>query len=216
MIELAQLIACGVAPTLARVFLEPVNTTLVRFEIDKTPQRTAMFIAQCAYESENFVHLEEDLFYTNPVRLVEVVFRSKFDLNRNRKADPEEIELAKQYVRNPKALANRVYANRLGNGDEASGDGWKYRGSGPLQLTGKDNFKAAGDAIGVDYVSNPDLVRQPKDGTLAAGWFWATARCNELMDDGLYDLVTRGINGPAMLGLDERNERYNRNLIELS
>lgn len=200
MISLSQLIACGIAPTQARAFVDPLNKTLDHFKISNP----AMFIAQTAHESMRFTHLEEDLFYKDPIHLARDVFRRSFDLDADRQLDPEEIEFAKRYIRNPIALANRVYANRLGNGDEDSGDGWKYRGRGLIELTGRANYMAAGDALGVDLKGNPDLVAQPEMAAMTAGWYWANAGLNQWGEQLTVEMATRKINGPAMLGLDER------------
>ena len=206
MISLAQLIACGVGPTAARTFIDPLNKTLDHFKI----ANPAMFIAQAAHESLKFTHLEEDLYYTDPVRLAEKIFRGAFDLNHDRSIDNEEVEFAKLYIRNPVALANRVYANRLGNGDEASGDGWRYRGGGIFQLTGRANYMAAGDALGRDYKGHPESVREkPEDAAMTAGWFWMSAGLNEWGEQLIVEMATRKINGPAMLHLNERRVAYN-------
>lgn len=86
------------------------------------------------------------------------------------------------YARQPEKIANRVYANRLGNGDEASGDGWRNRGRGLFQLTGKDNYAKAGAALGKNYAANPELVALPEDACLTAGWYWNTHNLNTFAD----------------------------------
>src|SRR5882672_3438202 len=203
-ITLTQFIACGVSPTAARVFLDPVNKALDHFKISNP----AMFIANASHESQGFTKLEEDLYYKDPVRLATVVFRGSFDLDQNRQLDSSEVEVAKLYIRNPVALANRVYSNRLGNGDEASGDGWKYRGRGIFQLTGRSNYMAAGDALGVDLKGNPDLVAQPEMAALTAGWFWSSNGLNRWGEQLTVEMAARKINGSAMLGLNERRLAY--------
>lgn len=204
MITIEKLMACGVRPTQARAFAEPLASASLRFNII-TKLQVSGFITQALHESEMLTHLEENLNYSSPVRIAEI-FRTGFDLNRDRRISADEIELAKGYVRNPKALANRAYANRNGNGDEASGDGWDFRGSGPFQLTGRGNFQAFSDTTGIDYVSNPSWVREdPRHGSLAAGWFWAETGCNDLMSDASgFDTTTKRVNGPAMLGAAPR------------
>lgn len=199
-ISLTQLIACGVGPTAARAFVDPLNKAVLHFKITNLP----MFIAQVSHESQAFTELEEGLYYKDPMRLAQEVFRGSFDLNHDRQLEPEEVEFAKRYIRNPVALANRVYANRLGNGDESSGDGWKYRGRGLIQLTGRANYMAAGDALGVDLKGNPDLVAQPEMAAMTAGWYWASAGLNQWGNQLTVEMATRKINGPAMLGLDAR------------
>lgn len=195
MVTIAQLIACGLGPTQARTFLDPLNDAMERWAIQNV-KREAAFIAQCMHESTKFTAMEESLFYRDAERLAKI-FSSSF----------RSAAEAQPYVKNPKALANRVYANRIGNGDEASGDGWRYRGRGPLGLTGKDNYAAAGRATGLPLVSNPDLVAQPSTGCHAAAWFFKDKGCLPLADQGLIDEVTRKIN-PPMVGKIERREFF--------
>jgi putative chitinase len=190
------LIAVGVSPTQARLFADPLRAAMELHDIG-TPRRQAAFIAQCMIESARFTRLEENLFYTTPAR-IRMVWPSRF------KAAYE----AEPYARNPKALANRVYAGRNGNGDEASGDGWRYRGRGLFQLTGRANYEQAGLALGRPYVATPDAVAQPSDACLTAAWFWHSRGCNQMVDDGAFDATTRAINGPAMLHAAERRNAY--------
>lgn len=192
MITIPSLIACGIAPTQARAFADPLAAACARFNID-TPQRVAGFIGQCVVESVGFTRLEEGLFYTTPER-IRSVFPSRVP----------SLAVAATLARNPRALANRVYAGRLGNGDEASGDGWAYRGRGLIQLTGRDNYAAAAAGCGKLYLERPDLVAQPEDAALTAAWFWSSAGLNALADTRNWDGITRRVNGPAMLHKAER------------
>ena len=121
------------------------------------------------------------------------------------------LESAQSYHRNPKAIANKVYASRMGNRDEASGDGWRFRGSGWLQLTGHDNFFHAGKACGVDFVMNPDLVRTPQYAAMTAGWYWATHNCNALAEAQDWIGLTKKING-GIIGLEDRVKHTNEAL----
>lgn len=212
MITISQLLACGIKAARAEIFHEPLNDAMLRFDISR-PLQKAGFLAQCIHESQGLTKLEEDLFYSDPVR-VATIFRTAFDLDRDKVVDPEEIERAKLYVRNPVKLGNVIYANRYGNGDEASGDGHRYRGGGLMHLTFKDNYRKAGDALGVDYVAQPELVRQPVDAALTAAWFWSDHGCNEIMlgtggamrgDE--FDQTTREIN-PGMQGARERKNLF--------
>ena len=198
------LISAGIAPAQAREFAQPLALACQRFEI-ATPARLAGFVAQCRVESAGFTQLTESLFYRDPERIARI-FRTAFDLDRDRVVDPEEIALARQYVGKPEKLANRIYANRLGNGDEASGDGWRYRGRGLKQLTGKDNYADAGESLGRPYVDRPELVALPEDACLTAAWFWHTNKCNLLADRQEWDAVTRVVNGPGMLQAAERRQ----------
>lgn len=203
---LSELIEAGIPPQIARQFSSPLKATMALNAID-TPEKKAAFIAQCCIESANFTRLEENLTYTTPERLMKV-WPSRF----------KTIQQALPYTRNAKALANLVYANRNGNGDETSGDGWKYRGRGLFQLTGRANYKAAseGSGMGPVYVHKPELVAEPDDACLTACWFWRSRGCNELMAQDKFDDTTRLINGPAMLHAKERREKYHELLTVFS
>jgi putative chitinase len=204
MVTLTQLIAAGVPPTAARVFLEPLNATFDRFGIS-TPERQAAFLAQALHESSDFSELEENLYYTSPARVL-AVFPSRVP----------NLDIALLLVRNPEALANRVYADRLGNGDEASGDGWRYRGRGIFQLTGKENYLRAMLSLDRDYLLHPELVAQPEDAALTAGWYWDSNELNAWADLKQIDRITKAINGPAMLGARERRDGFYEALVGLA
>jgi len=186
MINAEQLKRLHINPDLAPVF----NETFERWGIS-TPRQQAAFLGQCGHECGNFTKLEEGLSYAAD-RLMKI-WPKRFPT----------MEIAQKYARNEKALANFVYANRMGNRDEASGDGYRFRGSGWLQLTGHDNFYHAGKACGVDFVMNPDLVRQPKHAALTAGWFWSTHDCNRLAEAANWVALTKKING-GTIGLEDR------------
>jgi len=203
-ITLQQLVDCGIDRDVAGQFELPLDAAMTAFTIN-TPKRAAAFLAQAAHESIGFTRLQENLSYSTPERLMEV-FKGRFT----------GLADAAQYLRQPEKLANRVYANRLGNGDTASGDGWKYRGRGLFQLTGRANYMAAGDGLGTDYKANPDLVAEPPDAAFTAAWYWAVGNLNAMADLGQIDTITRRINGPAMLGADERRALYQRFLQVLA
>jgi putative chitinase len=109
-------------------------------------------------------------------------------------------------AKGPQAIANRVYAHRLGNGDEASGDGWRYRGSGYKQLTGRANFRAIGAIVKMDLEGGPDIAREPLAAAKVAFAFWDACKCSPLADVGDVEAITEKVNGPAKLGLAERRE----------
>jgi putative chitinase len=194
MIRVGTLIAAGVPPTQARLFALPLALACTRFDIN-TPARIAGFVAQCRVESADFTRLEENLRYRTP-EVLDLTFRSVMGL-----ADAAQLIQA-----GPKAIANRVYANRLGNGSEASGDGWRYRGRGLKQLTGRTNYAEAAVALARPYVERPELVAQPEDACLTAAWFWHTIKGNALADSAQWDAITRAVNGPAMLQAAERRQ----------
>ena len=196
------LIAAGIAPTQAKMFADPLKAAMELHAID-TPQKQAAFIAQAAYESNKFTRLEENLFYTT-----EKAARAAFGV----RVLPRLSEL----LRNPQAMANFAYANRNGNGSEASGDGWKYRGRGLFQLTGRRNYAEAANAIGRDYLNSPKLVAEPSDACLTAAWYWQANGCNEAMDGKDFDATTRIINGPAMLHAAQRRTLFNATVRALA
>lgn len=168
-------------------WLMPMRRACDRWGIETTRQQAA-FLGQCAYESERFKVLVENLRYSAYGML---------------KVFPRRVTAEEAYAMafDDVKIGNRVYANRLGNGDEASGDGFKYRGRGLLQVTGRDNYTACGVALGIDLVTAPSMLERPMYAALSAGWFWASRRCNELVDD--IPALTRIING-GTLGLAER------------
>jgi putative chitinase len=166
-----------------------------------TPIRAAHFFAQCAHESGNFKAFSENLNYGAKGLLG--VFKKYF---------PDEAT-ALRYERKPEMIANRVYANRMGNGDEASGDGWKYRGRGAIQLTGKNNYQAFTNYINdSEVMSNPDVVAS-KYSFESALFFFESNRLWSICDKGVSDAVilelTRRINGGTH-GLEDRNEKTKR------
>ena len=163
---------------------------VIKYKIN-TPLRLAHFLAQCHHESAGFKLVEENLNYSAEGLLR--TFKKYFT--------PEQ---AQEYAHNKVRIASRVYANRMGNGDEASQDGWLYRGRGYIQLTGKDNYAALNDQIPGDIIANPDLVatRYPM---LSAAWFWDKNKINNFIDTddaSIYD-VTRKVNG-GLHGIEER------------
>lgn len=171
-----------------------LQSVITRFEIN-TPRRLAHFLSQCGHESGGFKRTVENLNYSAEGLLR--TFPRHFTT-----------ELAAQYARQPERIANRVYRSRMSNGDEASGDGWRFRGRGYIQLTGRANYTAFNRFVTDDVVANPDLVatRHP---LLSAGWFWHTNKLNALADVGTVEQVTRRVNGGTH-GLDDRTARFNR------
>lgn len=186
-IDVACLVALNVEPTQARVFAAPLAAACARFFID-TPARVAGFVAQCVVESAGFTDLEENLYYTNPDR-IQRIFRSRV----------RDLEHATTLARNPRALANCVYAGKIGNGDEASGDGWRYRGRGIKQITGRGNYHDAEVSLGFPYLAQPEMLSMPEHAALSAAWFWHAKKCNVLADSAQWDAITREVNGPAMM-----------------
>lgn len=154
-----------------------------------TSLRAAHLAAQLAYESAGFSRLIESLYYSSD-RIAAVW--------------PRLAPRAKALEHNPEALGNAAYADHLGNGNEASGDGWRFRGRGLIQLTGRDNYHAVGDALGINLISNPAAASDTATATRIALYFWASHGCNEAADRDDVSAVTRLINGPALDGLNAR------------
>lgn len=194
MIDVARLVAAGVAPTQARIFADPLKAACALWGID-TPARIAAFLAQAMHESARLTKLEESLYYTTPERIRAVFPRTV-----------PSLELAQRLIRNPERLANLAYAGKNGNGDVNSGDGWVYRGRGIFQLTGRANYTAAQVACNRPYVAEPWRVAEPSDACLTAAHYWHTHSLNVLADTMQVDAITRAINGPAMVAAAERRQ----------
>lgn len=177
--------------------LSQVPEVVCKFKIN-TPLRLAHFLAQCSHESGKFTAVRENLNYS--AASLRRVFGKYF---------PSDA-LAKQYEKNPQKIANRVYANRIGNGDEASGEGYKYRGRGYIQLTGKSNYAAFSKFVPDDCVQNPELVAD-KYPLLSAAWFWSNRNLNKKADTGAtpdtVKSVTLTVNGGTN-GLTDRQKKF--------
>lgn len=173
----------------------PLRDACGLYEID-TDARVAAFLAQAAHESDGFQRLEENLNYSADRLLV--VFPKYFTTAQ-----------ASAAARNPERIANTVYADRMGNGDMDSGDGWTYRGRGLFQLTGRHNYKRCGESLGINLLDEPDLLIQPLYAALSAAWFWRDRGCNALADAGNFNGTTRRING-GLNGVYDRVARYER------
>ncbi|WP_134607351.1 glycoside hydrolase family 19 protein, partial [Pseudomonas aeruginosa] len=129
--------------------------------------------------------------------------------SRYRGADGKPNALALNLARHPQAIANNTYASRNGNGDEASGDGWRYRGRGLLQITGRSNYRAVAAGLGQPLEAEPELLEQPEWAALSAAWWWSTHGLNELADRGEFAAITRRING-VLNGQAERLALWRR------
>ena len=179
--------------------------TITKFELN-TPLRLAHFLAQAGHESGGFKALNENLNYGAKGLLG--IFKKYF---------PTE-DLAKQYERKPEKIANRVYGGRMGNGPEATGEGYKYRGRGYIQLTGKDNYKAFDAVVTESIINNPDLVAT-KYPLLSAAWFFHKNGLHKLADGGATDAVvtsiTKRING-GTIGLPDRIKHFKEYYTALS
>jgi putative chitinase len=191
--QLQQIFPHGDANDIGQI-CDPLNAAMDEFGINSAMQQ-AMFIAQCGHESGVFSIAEENLNYSAKGLLA--TFPRYF-----------QQQNANNYARQPEKIGNYVYGNRMGNGNPSTGDGFRYRGRGLIQLTGKDNYTACGTALGVDLVSDPSYLTQPEGAARSAAWFWSSHNLNRYADAD--DIVgsTRRING-GTIGLSERQTYYN-------
>jgi len=174
-----------------------IPDTAAKFQIN-TPLRLAHFLAQCGHESGGFKATQENLNYS--AQGLNGIFKKYFPT----------AAAAAAYARQPQKIASKVYANRMGNGSEASGEGYKFRGRGYIQLTGKENYTAFGKAIGEDILSNPDVVSS-KYALLSAAWFFSKNGLHKMADSGASDAVvtqiTKRVNG-GTIGLPDRIQHF--------
>lgn len=175
-----------------------LEQSLPEYEIN-TPQRVAAFIAQCAHESTEFTNIKENLNYK--WESLRKTFPKYFPYD----------ALAQQYAHQQDRIANRVYANRMGNGSEESGDGYKYCGRGLIQITGKSNYQAFADSLQMDVNDVPEYLATFEGAAQSACWFWESNNLNKFADTGDILTMTKIING-GTLGLEQRKAYYVRAL----
>lgn len=194
-------------------WLDAIVETCAHFEIN-TPQRIAAFLAQTSHESGGYTMLTENLNYRAstlaacwPNRFAELDGKKK--PKKDAKGALIPTKLAHSIAGKPELIANLVYSSRMGNGAAETGEGWKYRGRGLKQLTGKDNYKRCGDALGIDLVANPDLLLEPKYAAMSAGWFWKANNLSPFADAGDIKGMTKKING-GYIGLEARQSLYDK------
>ena len=176
---------------------------LPKYDIN-TPARVAGFVAQCGHESNNFTVLTENLNYS--AKALNSIFPKYFV-----KAGVD----AEAYHRQPEKIANIIYANRMDNSNSASGDGWRYRGGGILQLTGKANYSAFAASLSITPQEATDYVRTKEGALASACWFWKTNNINKYCDDGDILNMTKRING-GTIGLEDRNAHYQHAIYVLT
>ena len=167
------------AGQVAGVFVPVLNTAMSGYQIVGT-KRIAAFVAQVGHESGHLVRLVENLNYSADA--LRRIWPSRFNA-----------ELASTAARKPEQIANIAYGKRMGNTEQ--GDGWKYRGRGLIQITGKNNYRACGEALGLYLIAQPELLEKPQHACMSAAWFWATNGLNTLVDAGKFDAITQRING---------------------
>ena len=176
-------------------YINPLNKLCKKYGILDTDNRLAAFLAQVAHESGGFHFRQENLNYSSSA--LRMVFGKYF------KSEDE----ANKYERKPELIANRVYANRMGNGDEKSGDGWKYRGRGLIQLTGKDNYTRFSKSMDMDIDEVIDYLETTEGAVMSAVWFWDNNNLNRYCDKDDFIGLTKRINGGTN-GLADRKHHY--------
>ena len=181
-------------------WLGPLEETFQKYDINTT-KRQACFIGQCMHESGGFRLTKENLNYSASSLMK--TWPSRFP----------DMDTAEKYEHNPVKIASKVYAGRMGN--ITPEDAGMYIGRGLIQLTGKDNYKTASDALNEDLLANPQLVEEPRYAALTAGWFWNKKGLNALADSNDIETMTKRING-GTLGLDDRKAKINMALNALN
>lgn len=185
-----------IVPKAPAAYLEHLFPACQEFGID-TPARYAMFLAQICHESAGLTRFEENLNYS--AQGLMATWANRFPT----------LAAAKAYVRQPEKIANKVYADRMGNGPESSGDGWRFRGRGPIQVTGRENYARCGAALSLDLINAPELIATPDHAFRSAAWFWSTHPLNACADGGDIKGATRIING-GLNGLAEREAYWRK------
>lgn len=200
-------------------WLNAVIETCAEFAIN-TPQRVASFLAQTSHESGGYTMLSENLNYK--AATLAACWPNRFAvLGDNKKPKKDEkgknipTAVANSIAGKPELIANMVYSGRMGNGPAESGEGWKYRGRGLKQLTGKDNYARCGRDLNIDIVNNPDLLLEPIFAARSAGWFWKSNNLASFADSGDLEGMTKKING-GLIGYAERKAKYDKIMAVLS
>ena len=181
--------------TVLSKYVEPLNKIGAHFDLFENPKRMAAFLAQVAHESGAFNFTKEGLSYS--AQSLMKVWPKRFPT----------LAIAQQYARKPEKIANKVYANRMGNGDEKSGDGYKFCGRGLIQLTGKDNYSRFAKSIGKTLDETVAYLETPEGAVASAAWFWDANKLNVYADKGDFVGLTRRING-GTIGLADRKHHY--------
>jgi len=194
-LELLQAVCPKTKSAVLAKYVDPLNDVCDYYEITNTNERLAGFLAQVGHESGGFNAVKENLNYG--AKGLRTTFGKYFPTD----------ELAKQYERQPEKIANRVYASRMGNGPESSGDGWRYCGRGLIQLTGKDNYTRFAAALEISIEECVAYMETPEGACSSAGWFWDNNRLNSYCDRGDFIGLTKRING-GTIGLADRQHHY--------
>lgn len=201
-LELLQKLCPKTKVNVLQVYAEPLHEVAEYYDMYVNMHRAAAFVAQTAHESGGFNFVKENLNYS--AKGLMTTFKKYF---------PTE-ELAKQYERKPEKIANRVYANRMKNGDENSGDGFRFRGRGLIQLTGRDNYTRFAEALDMSIEDTVRYLETPNGAVASAGWFWDNNKLNQFCDKDDFITLTKRING-GTIGLEDRKHHYHLALQHL-
>jgi len=194
-IEILQALCPKTRRSVLETYALPIHEVAEYYDMYVNPKRAAGFLAQIAHESGGFNFVKENLNYS--AKGLMTTFKKYF---------PTE-ELAKQYERQPAKIANRVYANRMGNGPEESGDGYKFCGRGLIQLTGKNNYTKFAEDLGISVDETVQYLETPAGAVSSAGWFWDNNNLNQYCDKDDFITLTKRING-GTIGLADRQHHY--------
>lgn len=194
-LELLQALCPKTKKTVLEGYLEPLNTVAQYYDMFDNPRRVAGFLAQVAHESGGFNFVKENLNYSADG--LRKIFPKYF---------PND-DLAKQYARQPEKIANRVYANRMSNGPEESGDGYRFCGRGLIQLTGRANYTKFAEDLGMSIEDTIAYLETPNGAVASAGWFWDNNKLNQYCDSNDFITLTKRING-GTIGLADRQHHF--------
>ena len=194
-LEILQQLCPKTKKSVLELYAVPLHEVAEYYDMYQNMNRAAAFVAQTAHESGGFNFVKENLSYG--AKGLMVTFKKYF---------PNE-ELAKQYERKPEKIANKVYANRMGNGDEASGDGYRFCGRGLIQLTGRNNYTKFAADLGISVEDTVAYLETPAGAVSSAGWFWDNNNLNQYCDSNDFVTLTKRING-GTIGLEDRQHHY--------
>ena len=196
----------------ANKWLPALSQAMQEFRIN-TPRRVAAFLANVGVESGSLSRQTESLNYS--AERMAAVWPSRYSIPNSKPPKPNE--LAAKLARKPEALANNVYANRMGNGPESSGDGYKFRGRSLIQITGRENYTKVGKQLGLDLENQPELLEDVQNSARASCQIWVTFGCNELADKDMFSQTVKSVNGQLPCPANDgalRKTRY-KNCVEV-
>lgn len=202
-LELLQHMCPKTKSSILEGYVEPLNTVAEYYEMTANPARLAGFLAQTAHESGGFTAIKENLNYSADG--LQKIFHKYFP----------DATIASQYARQPEKIANRVYANRMGNGPEESGDGYRFCGRGLIQLTGRQNYTKLAADLGISVEETAQYLETPNGAVSSAGWFWDNNNLNQYCDKNDFITLTKRING-GTIGLADRQHHFDEAMYFLT